>query len=716
MNTRAAVSTGSLALVFLSAFLPAGCRRGPGPSGADGEPRWAADEHEPRDVLLVTVDTLRHDATGFSGSGNVQTPTWDKLAAGGLVFRFAHAHAVVTLPSHASILTGLYPYEHGIRDNAGFKLAPSTLTLATLLKGRGYETAAFVSALPLDRRFGLDLGFDVYDDEYEGHRVSQFTLPERPGSETVARARAWWDAHRGSRRFMWVHLFTPHYPYEPAAPHASRYRAAPYYGDVAMADAELAPLLGPLLRGEDRRAVVVFTSDHGEALGDHGEQTHGTFAYEAVLRVPLVLWAPGLVTPGVTERPARHVDLLPSVLGLVGADLPEGAGLAGRSLGAASEEDTGSYFEALTAYLNCGWAPLTGRIEGRRKAIRLPIPELYDLGQDPGEERNLAGASPELLEAALAALPEEAGEPVVRGPVDAEHARKLASLGYLAASGPVPTPESFDESHDPKRLVHLERALFDALGSYRDGRVEEAIRGLRDLIARQPRMSMAYAHLAFIYTDLGRLRTSVETLSRAMSLGVGTESIRRMLALDLMRLGEPERAWGILEGDRGSEDPETQSGLGRIAAALGRPEVARAHLGRALDLDPTFPGALVDLGTLEMTEGRPDEARMLLERALGQDPFLAEGWNALGVLRSRADDVDGAVGAWRRAVEVDSRMPDAWFNLALGLRATGRLEEAVGALEHYLPLVESDERRRAEGLMMELRRQMGRGTEEVGQP
>lgn len=654
------------------------------------------------DLLLVTIDTLRHDATGFSGSGKVETPTLDRLAAAGRVFPSTHAHTVVTLPSHASILTGLLPYQHGVRDNAGFVLDDRHPTLATVLASAGYATAAFVSAFPLDRRFGLDNGFQEYDDRYEGAGGGAFVFPERPGRETVALALDWWSRHEGQRRFLWVHLFEPHFPYEPGAPFAARYAAQPYYGEAARADAELEPLLGPLLDGEGSRTLVVVTSDHGEALGEHGELTHGLFAYEATLKVPLVIWAPDPLRPGIDDRPARHIDLVPTLLELLGVEPPPG--LPGRSLLSADPgEDDGSYFEALTSYINRGWAPLYGRIEGGKKAIDLPLPELYDLEADPAEGVNLAQREPETLTALLARLAPEARRPVDRDSVDPQVLERLRSLGYVASAGPAAgSRTTFDASDDPKNLVEVEQLLHDALTSYREGRADEAIGVLRGLVRDYPRMSVAYTHLAYMYADLGRYTETVELLGQALAGGLQSEPVRRQLALGLLRLGRVEEAWSALAPLRESAEPETQAALGRVLAMLGRFDEAEARLLRALQLDPTFPEAYVDRGILLMTQGRFDEAEGHLRTGLEADPYHAEGWNALGVIRSRRGELEGAIQSWRQAVRIDPRLSDALFNLALALGRGGRFEEAIDALQSYIPLVEGEERRTAERMLADL--------------
>jgi len=353
-------------------------------------------------VLLITIDTLRADALGAYGNSTVSTPLLDRLSAGGVRFSRALAQTVVTLPSHANILSGRYPFAHGVRENSGFRFPDNVDTLATVLKAQGYRTGAFVSAFPLDVRFGLARGFDVYDDRYgKGAERAAFREPERAGTATVAAAAAWIANPKPPAPtpwFAWVHLYEPHFPYAPPEPYATRYRAAPYLGEVSAADAALAPLLAPILeQAGNGRTLVVVTGDHGESLGDHGEQTHGLFAYDATLRVPLIVYQPRLFGSRVVNDPVRHVDILPTVLDAMGIAPPQG--LDGASLLATMETsarpEAPSYFEALSASLNRGWAPLYGVARGPLKYIDLPIPELYDVAADPAEARNLAPSRPE---------------------------------------------------------------------------------------------------------------------------------------------------------------------------------------------------------------------------------------------------------------------------------------------------------------------------------
>ncbi|HEX6850497.1 MAG TPA: sulfatase-like hydrolase/transferase [Candidatus Polarisedimenticolaceae bacterium] len=663
------------ALVLALVALSAGC-------GAASSPR-------PRDVVVITVDTWRHDAAGFAGNARIRTPAIDRLAAEGIVFSNARAHAVVTLPSHASLLTGRLPFEHGARDNGGFALNERSPTLASWLRARGFRTAAFVSAFPLDGRFGLDAGFDLYDDAVgaAGSGAAD-ALAQRDGAATVALALAWWRANP-SPRFLWVHVFTPHFPYDAPEPFASRWPDQPYFAEVERTDAELAPLLEALRAEPGPGPLVVLTADHGESLGEHGEATHGLFAYDATAKVPLVVWERGTLAPAAVDRPVGHVDVVPTVCARLGIAAPDG--LPGRSL-LDGGEVADTYVEAMAAHLHRGAAPLAAVVRGRYKAIRLPEPELYDLEADPGERRNLAPVETSRYEALVADLPKEAYGGLAAAPVDDDAAARLRSLGYLVGTSDRAGVE------DPKHLVEEDRAIDAALGAWRRGDRDAAVTGLRRLLERRPRCAPARSHLAGFLTDLGRLDEAAEALAPATD---ETSRVRR--ALLMLRRGDTAAASALLAPFGDSADPETQSALGRVAAVLGNRVEARGRFERALALDPTYPEGLADLGTLLLDTGDVDGARARLEAAVAAAPSLAEAWNGLGVVRARSADDAGAIDAWDRAVEADPTLADAWFNLAAASargRAWGR---AAAALERYAALVDGEDRARALELLRRVR-------------
>jgi arylsulfatase A-like enzyme/Flp pilus assembly protein TadD len=646
-----------------------------------------------RSLLLITVDTLRADALGFAGNERVETPVLDRLAAGGRVFTRAHAHNVVTLPSHANILTGRLPYEHGIRDNSGFVLPESVPTAATLLSEAGFATAAFVAAFPLDARYGLDRGFDLYDDALHeasgGSRGAVFRLPERRGDQVVSKALAWWRRHEGERRFLWIHLFDPHAPYEPPEPWASRYADDRYLGEVAAVDAFLAPLLEPLLggSGESSDTAVVFTSDHGEGLGEHGELTHGLFAYESTLRVPLVVRAPGL-RPGRSDEPARHVDVLPTLLASVGVAVPEG--LPGRSLLTSiqkSESTAGpvTYFEALTANLNRGWAPLRGTIEGGDKLIALPIPELYDLSEDPDESRNLYDAERRRARELARLLPEESAWPpsaADRREASAEERAALRSLGYL--SGSAAAKESYGPADDPKNLVSVDREMHRFIDLQQRGRAEEAIEVVRGIVREHPDMGDGHYQLAQALLGLGRDAEALEVMEAARRRGVATPALVRQHGLLLAQRGRAPEAVALLSPLAESGDPDALNVLGVALSEAGRQREARETLLRVFDRDPSNPEAREHLALVALRAQDFAEARRQAELALAADEGRPLAWNYLGVAAYNLGQPQEAIGAWERATALDPGNYDLLYNLGLVAAEQGDRSRARAALERFV--------------------------------
>jgi len=658
-------------------------------SPGDGAPAAAAPAPPGlagADVLLVTIDTLRADALGFAGRADVSTPLLDRLAAAGLVLTAAHAHNVTTLPSHTNLLTGLYPYQHGVRENSGFVLADDVPTLATILSARGYATAAVVGAFPLDSRYGLDRGFDLYDDDYpQGGPGSRHRFAERRGDEVVRRARDWWQRTPG-RRFLWAHLYDPHAPYLPAPEFAARHRGAPYYGEVEAVDRYLEPLLAPFLDGGERPALVVVTADHGEALGDHGELSHGLFAYEATLKIPLLLWHPGIV-PARDARPAAHVDVVPTVLDALGLPLP--AGLPGRSLFAAPEPGRRHYFEALATYFNRGWAPLRGTITDGHKLVQLPLPELYDLAADPAESRNLVDAERRRYRELAAALPASPAWPPGQRTIDGEEAARLRSLGYLSAAPAV--RDRFGPEDDPKRLVALDRKIHRTIDADARGDSETALRLGRELVAERPEMPFAYEQVATLLRDRERPREAIAVMEEAVARGVADTSLLRQLGFTLAEVGRAREAVEILRPLAADlSDLEAVNGLAIALSDSGRHDEAFTTLQGLLARQPDDVVALETLGVVELRRQRPAEARRALERALERNPESPLAWNTLGVVRAYQSDPRGAIAAWERAVALDAKLYDAIYNLGLTAARIGDTARARAALTRYLEVAPAE--------------------------
>lgn len=638
-----------------------------------------------RNVLLITIDTLRADALGSYG-GRAITPNLDRLAAAGARFDVAHAHAVVTLPSHTSILTGRYPYDHGIRDNTGYRLPAATPTLATMLKARQFETGAFIGGFPLDSQFGLDSGFDVYDDAL-GRSQGVDLERERRADAVVASALAW-IAGRQGKWFSWVHVYDPHVLYDPPGDWKARFPADPYLGEVSWTDEALGVLLDRLAT-LPRPTLVIVTADHGESLGEHGEATHGVFAYESVLRVPLIMAEVGGGRPAragtVVTAPVRHVDLVPTILEASGAPAAEGtAGTSVRTLiNSGGRDERPSYFEAMTATVQRGWAPLRGVVSGGAKYIDLPISELYDLPTDPAEARNVVAVDVTRAQVLMNTLRgfnmAPPGRPQQESP---ETIERLRSLGYIGG-GSAATREQYTEEDDPKRLIELDQLMTQAAHAQREGRMAEVVALYQRVITRRPDTEDAYRKLAFAYWRTGRAADAIATLEAALKQGVTQSEVRIKLAQYLSESGQPQRAIELLEQMTG-DDPDALIGLGNAYLAANRSRDALAAFDRLLAVDPANALAYENIGITHLRGNSMGPAETALRKALDLDPSLSAAWTALGVLLAQTQRPDEAIAAWQKAVAVDTTAFDALFNLTIKLAERGRIGEARTYGERFL--------------------------------
>ncbi len=643
-------------------------------------------------MLLITVDTLRADALRAYGHASAVTPWIDQLARDGVRFDRAHAHNVVTLPSHANIMSGLLPTDHGVRDNAGFRFPESADTMATILKAHGYRTGAFVSAFPLDARFGLARGFDEYDDRFvDATPRPAFLEQERRGPDTVARARAWLASEYGHPTFCWVHIYEPHFPYAPPEPFASRFRNSPYDGEVAAADAALRPLLEPILsRGRDGGTLVVLTADHGESLGEHGEATHGIFAYESTLRVPLILYAPSIVAPRIVTAAAQHVDVLPTILDALNIAAPRG--LRGRSLlpiarGAVDPGTGVTYFEAFSGALNRGWAPVTGVLREGTKYIDLPIPELYDLRSDPQEQRNLADRDAHRVGEMRAALrPYANAQPVTAARESEETRDRLRSLGY-AGGGETRSRQTYTAADDPKRLIALDTDLQAIVGQYLAGDLQGALARAREFARAHPGMALAALQAGQLEREGGNPAAAVASMRRAAALAPQNAQIAALLGASLTDAGKPAEAVRVLSTYASADTPSPDIGilvsLGLAQARLQQFDAALATLQRARSQAPHNPMLLVDVGTVSLMADRRDEARRAFESAITENPSLARAHTSLGAIEADAGQTDAAVAEWKTATALDPSEYGRLFTLGAAFVRGGRAAQARPYLEFF---------------------------------
>jgi arylsulfatase A-like enzyme/Tfp pilus assembly protein PilF len=618
----------------------------------------------PRDVVVVTLDTLRADRLGCYGNPAGLTPHLDALAEESTLFEHAVAPAPITLPSHASLFTGRYPTATGVRNNGTFVVPEHERTLAEILRDAGWSTAAVVAAYPLERRYGLAQGFDRYDDRLPSiTAASPGVIPlffsERKASSVTDRALAAWEAMAGPPRFLWVHYFDPHAPYEPPEPFASRFRDRPYDGEVAYLDAEVGRLLRGILDASPG-VIVAVVSDHGEGLGDHGEQTHGVFLYDSTLRVPMILRAPGWFPAGRrVSTPVSLIDLLPTVLSLLG--LPATEGLQGIDLlpltDGAGEPQRSLYAESYLPLLEYRFSPLAAVRHGRLKYIAAPAPELFDLEEDPDETRNLHGAHPDeerlALELTALAARTTAGESNAAG-IDERAAARLRSLGYVAG-GSVNLDPGVSAGRDPKSMTAYIRRHDEALGRIADGRIESGLALLRELIGEAPENFVARFHLAGALLAVGRYGEAEAELLEVVGRDPGFYGAAVMLGEVQGRLGKIDeavaryrRAASLVPG---LAEPLYQLGL--LYEEYGRFEDAGAAFLEALAREPT--NAEIGRALVRLREGRGE-----LERAAEDLHRIAQAHPTSGTIRRlivesrlRLGQIDAAADALREAAALD---------------------------------------------------------------
>jgi choline-sulfatase len=656
-------------------------------------------------VLLITIDTLRYDRVGAFGGRGGLTPNIDRLAASGLRLTRAYTSAPLTLPAHASILTAVSPPVHGLRANGLFRLGASQPTLATLLKSAGYRTGAFVGSFVLDARFGLNRGFDVYDDRYGEKPVGDPAEgAERRAEDVIKPALAWIlggaasgaAAPSTSLWFAWIHLYDPHEPYRAPEPYSSRY--APYDAEVAYTDAMVGQLLDRLrAAGQLEHTLVVLTADHGESLGEHGERTHGVFTYDVTMRVPWFFWAGGgrianRAFNQAFDGLARLIDLAPTVLELVGAPVP--AALEGRSLISAVKAGQGAasaYFEAMDANLTRNWAPLTGVVSGGYKLIDLPRPELYDLSADPAEATNLFTNEPERART-LGALLRDAstsfaarGSAALKTTLSAESRQRLQALGYVASSAE-PGPRVYTDADDPKALIGVSDGLNREVAAFNGGDRQRAMAAVRTIMNDHPSFATAFGMYASMQRATGNLSAAIATLEDLVKRNLADVRVMVTLGGYLEDAGAHERALALLGAVVASHPDfaDAYNSLGAVYSATGHHAEARAAFNKVLELDPSSATAYENLGVDEFRAGEREAAFADLTRALEIDPHLAVAHNAVATILMLDGRQDEAVAHWRQAIESNPRLFDALFNLATALDQQGKPDEARPYIERFV--------------------------------
>ncbi|HWR52684.1 MAG TPA: sulfatase-like hydrolase/transferase [Bryobacteraceae bacterium] len=611
-------------------------------------------------VVVVTLDTLRADRLGCYGYKQVETPVLDRLAREGALFENAVAQSPLTPPSHASIFTGTYPAVHKVRNTGGFVLPSSSRTLAAVLQERGWGTAAFIGASVLKKAFGLNLGFAVYDDKMPKaqSRDEVGEYPERRAGVVVDRAIEWLGAQSGKPFFIWVHLYDPHFPYDPPEPFRSSYASNPYDGEVAYTDRELGRLVAAVDRKAAKNTIFVVLADHGESLGEHGEYSHGVFLYDATLHIPLIIKGAGIPAGVRVKQQVRTIDVMPTIMDLLGGQPPsasQGVSAVPAFTGGALRTSF-SFAETLYPKMNMGWADLTGVRTSRWKYIRAPKPELYDLAQDPHETRNVINEyrkDADELEAELRRYARtDRPEKVEIHGADDKTMQQLQSLGYV--SGFAGREFQMDgRGADPKDRTGSLKAIEMAAGpSSAKRRPAEKIAVLERALAGDAMNPTLYYHLGSEYERAGRHPAALKLYQTAIRKGVENGRLHSRIADLQLRAGNKDAA--IIEYERASK------------------------------FDPLDADAHTNLATAYLEKGRVADAERVFKWVLAAGQEHAAAYNGLGLVAIQRQDPATARGYFEKAVQLDPDLVEAQLNLGLIYRMSGDVPRARQCFETFL--------------------------------
>jgi arylsulfatase A-like enzyme len=633
-------------------------------------------------VLLVTIDTLRADRVGAYGGPAGLTPTLDALANQGTVFEEAVASVPLTLPSHSTILSGLEPPHHGVRDNGTYVFPTDRATVATRLKAAGYATGAFVAAYVLDRRFGLARGFDRYDDAIERRQEGASVLESERRGETVAAAAEEWLGAQSGPFFAWVHLYDPHAPYDPPSPFREKHAAALYDGEVAYADACVGRLLEAARKRAGANLVVAVLADHGESLGEHGERTHGFFVYQSTLRIPLIVAGPGV--PAGTRAPgvARTADVTPTILRLLGMDpLAPIDGVDLLAPGRPRESYAETWYPR-----SLGWSALHSYRVGTLKLIDAPRPELYDLSADPNEQHDRAGADPAQVARLRDALArarqgETKGE---RNASDPEVAERLRALGYVTAQPGAAPPEN--TLADPKDRIERWQRFEEGTWAEARGDLASAVTHFRALVAEEPENATFRRSLAAALRKSGQARAAADALAGLERLAPDDPLAWHEAAVSLAHAGKREEA---IRAERraialGPDLPELHNHLGILLAGAGDVPASLDEFAAATRLDPNNARAWNNQANALRSLGQNARAAEAYRTAARLDPRDPDPRNGLGVLAVESGDLEGAGALFREILAANPALHESRINLAVVYVRQNRLADARAELRAIL--------------------------------
>jgi choline-sulfatase len=646
--------------IVLCLLVAAGCSRAPEQAQAPLQPSQPVRTPKNINVLLMTIDTLRADYVACYGRKPVATPNIDALASRGVRFAQAIAQVPLTAPSHASILTGTYPHVHNVRDMGGFILEKSVPTLATVLGGAGWNTAAFIGAAVLSHHYGMDRGFGVYSDSMK----DEASLKKLPGivaelrGEVVAHRAIEWlqKADRSKPFFIWTHFYDPHFPYDSPEPYKSRYPKDPYGGEVAYADAQVGKVLKSVKDlGMENNTLVILMADHGESLGEHGEFTHGVFLYDSTVHVPMIVAGPEVPAGRVVPQQVRSIDVMPTVADFAGVssgDKVQGVSLKSAIVEGQRPGGTYCYMETFYPKTQMGWSELRGMRTSEFKMISAPKPELYRLTDDPAESRNVIDkltADADRLQKQIFQLvgSPKSQAPLVRSTVDDERRKELEALGYVGSGRRVITTDM--SGTDPKDRIDILAILEKASDHMNHDRWQPAAAILEKARAEDKSNVLIYKHLQICYEQLHQLDKLEQVGLRALEAGIEDDEILANISEIYIRRNNLPRAIEFME--RAARiNPSNLQNMENLATAflqVGQTADAERTLEAILVQNPKDAAAHNVYGNLEIQRGRMVEAKQHFERSVEYDPDKAEPYVNLGLIAQNSGDREAAIAYYR---------------------------------------------------------------------
>ncbi|TDI40687.1 MAG: tetratricopeptide repeat protein [Acidobacteria bacterium] len=653
---------------------------------------------EIRNVLLISIDTLRADYLSSYGFSRETSPNIDAIAEEGVLFKNVVSPIPITLPAHSSMLTGTIPPFHAVHDNLNYRLLDSNVTLAEMLKERGFATGAIVSSFVLDSKFNLSQGFDTYNDQFEEeHKI--LDLSERKGDETTRLGIEWLEENRDHRFFLLLHYYDVHADYDPPEPFASRFADDLYAGEVAFVDHCIGQVMEKLEDlGLADTTLVIITGDHGEMLGEHGEVTHSYFIYQSALRVPLIFKVPGRTERREVESMVGLIDIVPTIAGLIDIDPPphvQGEDLSAWLMGepAAPTRARHFYAESLAPTRYYGANALFGLVTQRWKYIQTTRPELYDLEKDPKELNNVVEQEAELANAMRTRLSEileshNRRERESQIELDDASLRRLEALGYLARR-PTTAELRFDEDkEDPKDLIEFYETDQRLTELVRQGDYDEARSLCERMLRERPHYVFGHLQMARIALAQDEPSSAKDAYSRAIELDSENGDAHFGLAGALELLGEPDEA--VLHFRRAIEIKpdfiEAKASLAEVLADQGHLDEAAALLVEVATVEPGRVKSIAELGVVRVKQGKLDEAIERFREALRIEPERAEVRVWLGVALREQGQTEDAVAELQAALQSDPKLALAHDELGVTLKRQGRIEEAAYAYRQALTI------------------------------